>query len=379
MTVMNWPVGQDNAGWPTEPSAMMEPGRVRTWPRGTQVGANAAQRLLSRAVGWWDASFYTPGDRFLRNRGTGSELLDLRLGSSFVANSNDPEFLGVADVGYVWLSGVAGNSLSMTAPATATQFIAYPLNESVATTTGVASGGATFTFSTVGAWRKIELLDVANVVLDTIDCDAIATGATTSFQSVQNQTVTVNRSTGGRKSVAMPSRWNGGRACFLFGTDDYLECLDTWQHQMLNFSQNQSFSLLAVAREWPNAMDQRPYIRKDGGQQYALDTQGNHPIIDSRVEIAFPGRSTGGSFTYGDGQVLIGVLNRSSEVLRLNTNVSFAGTKGLGQVNPANSFFVGYNRSVNVFKTFEFTAAAVWRRALTADEIATISRHYTGA
>ena len=110
--VTDWPSGSANAGWPQEPSAMLMPGRVEGWPAGTQRAANAAERLLSQAVAWWDVGQYRDGDRFLRNRGTGGELLDLRLGSSIVANSNDPLYLAPEDRGYVYLPGVAGNNLT---------------------------------------------------------------------------------------------------------------------------------------------------------------------------------------------------------------------------------------------------------------------------
>ena len=370
MQIAGWPTGNVNAGQAPEPSAMMEPGRVRGWPRGTQVGANAAQRLLSRAVGWWDASFYTPGDRFLRNRGTGSELLDLRLGSSFAPNSNDPLFLAPEDRGYVYLPGVAGNSLSMTAPATATQFIAYPLDQSTATTTGAATGGATFTFSTVGSWRRIELLDASNVVLDTIDCDVITTGSATSFLSVGNQTVTINRSTTGRKAVAMPSRWNGGRPCFLFGTDDYMEVQDTWQHQMLNFRQGDSLTVLAAYRAPSFTANQQVLSKGATGAGYNLRSGAGTPAngIGSAGADPFVLRSAGLS--------VHAVVCTPDRVTAVVNSVS-ASTETYPPVNLSNadSFRIGRSSGV-VYQDFEFTAAAVFRRALTADDIALITRHY---
>jgi hypothetical protein len=53
-------------------------------------------------------------------------------------------------------------------------------------------------------------------VLD-VDTSVITTGAATSFTAVTGQTVTINRSTSGRKSVAVT------QPTWLFGTDDYME------------------------------------------------------------------------------------------------------------------------------------------------------------
>ena len=53
-------------------------------------------------------------------------------------------------------------------------------------------------------------------VLD-VDTSVITTGAATSFTAVTGQTVTINRSTSGRKTVAVT------QPTWLFGTDDYME------------------------------------------------------------------------------------------------------------------------------------------------------------
>jgi len=53
-------------------------------------------------------------------------------------------------------------------------------------------------------------------VLD-VDTSVLKTGAETSFTALTGQTVTINRSTSGRKTVAVT------QPCWLFGTDDYME------------------------------------------------------------------------------------------------------------------------------------------------------------
>jgi hypothetical protein len=110
LATIGWPSGTDT-GWPSEPRNML-PGRIEGYPQGSQRSANTAERLLSQAVGWWDAAAYREGDRMLRNRGVAGELLDLQLGSSDrVATTNDPLFLAPEESGYVYLPGVNGNVL----------------------------------------------------------------------------------------------------------------------------------------------------------------------------------------------------------------------------------------------------------------------------
>ena len=77
-------------------------------------------------------------------------------------------------------------------------------------------------------------------VLD-IDTSVISTGAATSFNALTGQTVTVNRSTSGRKAVAVVA------PCWLFGTDDYMEVPD---NDLLDFAATDSFTVVAAVRKW---------------------------------------------------------------------------------------------------------------------------------
>jgi hypothetical protein len=298
----------------------MLPGRIEGYPQGSQRSANTAERLLSQAVGWWDAAAYRDGDRLLRNRGVAGELLDLQLGSSDrVATTNDPLFLAPEDTGYVYLPGSVGDFLSVpdenalditgdidirariardnwTSPHAAiiakwsesssrsfffrvenntgrlnlfwtpdgtfassivkTSSVAptvangaslwvrvtldvdngasgndvkfFTSNDGVnwtqlgttVTTAGVTSifagtdpvriGRAVNTISFNGKVYAAQIWDGiegsgGTKVLD-IDCDVITDGSATSFTAVTGQTVTINRSTSGRKAVAVPSR-----------------------------------------------------------------------------------------------------------------------------------------------------------------------------
>lgn len=88
------------------------PGGRGGWAGRATRGTSEAEEILAGAVGWWDASRYYPGERWLRNLGQGGPDLDMRFGSNVRPNSNDPLYLAPEQRGYVYMPGVAGNTLS---------------------------------------------------------------------------------------------------------------------------------------------------------------------------------------------------------------------------------------------------------------------------
>lgn len=490
--VTDWPSGSGNAGWPQESTGMLMPGRVQGWPAGTQRAANAAERLLSQAVAWWDVGQYRDGDRFLRNRGTGGELLDLRLGSSIAPNSNDPKFLAVENRGYVYLPGVTSNFLlvpdeaalditgdidirvlavpdSYTPSAVnsllrktgasvnvdasygfaldTTGTLRFLLSTDGITNTGFNStasvpdnngplwlrttrdatageikfftsqDGATWTqlgttvtgvttsamFSGAGAvrigagsgagsqsfggkiYQAIVYSDLTetNKVLD-IDCDAITSGAATSFAALTGQTVTINRSATGRKCVAVPRR---GQPVFLLGTDDYMEVQDVWQHGLLGFQQGQPLTALVVARQHGftasgtlmakmfagGAAANVGWIVRNGAgtpatgfMELADGTNLEQNVTASRapgaLNVLVAVRDSDNAFIYSNGQTTVS---------------SPDGTKGLTLYNSLPVRIGNVSGSGAAYADMEFYTAAIFRRALTAVEIKTISDYMT--
>ncbi len=96
-------------------------------------------------------------------------------------------------------------------------------------------------------------------VLD-VDTSVLKTGAETSFTVLTGQTVTINRSTSGRKTVAVT------QPCWLFGTDDYMEVNNRYM------SSGTYLYLPGVASNNATAPDSA-----------ALDITGD---IDARVKVA---------------------------------------------------------------------------------------------
>jgi hypothetical protein len=400
--LLAWPTGSVNAGWPSEPRNMF-PGMVTGWPSGSQRAAsNPAERLLSQAVGWWDAASYRDGDRLLRNRGVAGDLLDLQLGSSDrVATTNDPLFLAPEDRGYVYLPGVTVNFMRVPDENALdiTGDIDIRVKVALADWTPAGVTGLVSKWLTTGNQRSYSFRVNTNGALRLdVDCDAITDGSATSFQAVTGQTVTINRSTGNRKSVAVPRRNGGGRSLFLLGGDDYMEVMGNWQHQLLNFEQQDSFTVIAVLRTWLNQADNQAIISKSDPSfiTYRLDTTANissgSNTLYRFVARDFPNELGGNALLHESGGTVpfgslgfvafsfrrgtLSTMHRlvsGSEPVRIpNANAQF-----LRSLKPTGSMIVGRQfGSTAHYINMEFTAAAVFRRALTPDEIKTINDYY---
>jgi len=495
--VSGWP-DVDHArtphGWQL-PSGIMPARTGVPWPRGVVGRASSeAESILATAVGWWDAAWYD-GSRFLRNRGVAGELLDLRLGSSLVANSNDPLFLAPEETGYCYLPGVSSNYLSIadnrsgtastwqvsalvnngqqaasvlysrasgaaalmgavmqssgsnvrprlqwmdgtntqrTTAAAATNplpggmtWVRFTLDASGANTVATfesapASGVEPTSWTTVvtesftgvtgitipsvnarvgdlayttgnpfagSIYRVIERID-GTTVLD-VDCDALTTGAATSFTATTGQTVSIVRSASGRKTVAMPAKGKGGRACFLLGTDDYLECQGNWQHGLLNFPQGDSFTVLAVVRQWATPASNAIIVAKTNVDNGGIgwNYQNNATVTSRRVYVndgttGFGSFATTPTYSYGVVNAEGFVVNRLTNSMYAFVNGSAGTSTSIATIKSmAGSRFpmrIGRRSgAAGDYADAEFIAAAVFRRALTPREIKVLSDYYT--
>lgn len=216
-------------------------------------------------------------------------------------------------------------------------------------------------------------------VLD-VDTSVITAGTATSFTELSSNaaTVTINRSTSGRKTVAVVS------PVHLFGTDDYWEIAD---NALLDFTASQSFTIVAVHRPWATQGTNDVLAAKKanttattagwsltGGSSTALQGQGQ--IGDgTKGTTAVSASRTAGALT-----VTATVRNVSADTLTTYLNgtagtpVSDATTASL-----ANSEVVRIGRLSGAGTEYldaELFAVAVFRRALSASEIASITSYY---
>jgi hypothetical protein len=257
---------------------------------------------------------------------------------------------------------------------------------SIANVTAPLEIGSGFSGSSNPASGKFYRVIVRNGIGGTTVFDAdfttgITSGAQTTFteSSANAATVTINRATSGRKSVAVT------RPILLFGTDDYLEVAD---NDLLDFAASDSFTVVAIQRVWATQSTARSLIAKKADstaatQGWALSS-GSTTALQGQMQV---GDATNGvtsvsaSRTNGTLQVISGVRNTATDTVTTWLN-NTAGTSITDTTTStsANAEVMRIGRLSGAgtgYADMELVAAAVWRRALNANEIATIVNRYT--
>jgi len=211
----------------------------------------------------------------------------------------------------------------------------------------------------------------------------ITSGAQTSFteSSSNAATVTINRATSGRKAVAVV------RNVLLLGTDDYLAGPN---NALLKFGASQDFTMLVVGRLWD--VSSSTYMSLIGNRENIPTTSPTGVELGLNFPIAGQSAGTIGIVTTPyNANTMAGVAGRL-DVIGVQRDVSggrnFRNNALSPYVNPAgyygdtggSTFYVGarYTPPAN-FSDFELVAAAVFRRVLTANEIAAIVAYYNAS
>ena len=218
-------------------------------------------------------------------------------------------------------------------------------------------------------------------VLD-IDTSVITSGGATTFTALTGQTVTIERSTSGRKTVAVTT------PVWLLGTDDQLLVPgSTTGSRAVDFNNNDSFTVLAVIRQWATPTSNGTYLSKYdvvGGFGYLISRQttgANNRLVIETPNISIVATSVAAAS--GSFATIVGIRNTTTNTITSQTNTT-AGTavtdttnRNLTTVAPLS---VG-RRGIGVagsatYQDFEFVAAAVFRRVLSAPEITTLRTYY---
>ena len=213
---------------------------------------------------------------------------------------------------------------------------------------------------TSGRIYRAQILNGINgtTVLD-VDARYAKTGDT-SFNAATGQTVTVN----GDASVVESA---------------YASALD--------FGADDSFTVVSVIRQWETPISSRSFLSKssfsgpfDGYVVRTLTTsQEIQAIVDDGPNSA--GSTTTSSPTAGILRPVGMIVNRSSQTLIAYTNNLLGGSSSITTVGSlANSYplRIGrYGAGFVAYQDFEFIAAIVIRRALTAVEIAALNNYFT--
>lgn len=237
----------------------------------------------------------------------------------------------------------------------------------------VNSGGSQ---AVAGKVYRAQILDGIDgtTVLD-VDTSVISSGSATSFTALTGQTVTINRSTSGRKSVAVVS------PVWLFGTDDYMEVAD---NALLNFDASDDFTLLACVRTWNTPVNNQRYVSKfDVGTLIGYDLRNNGTtqngiavVGDGATKSDVAVASSSGTFRlYGF------VVDRSLDTLTAFTDSAFATTptslSGVASFQNNQPLRIGVRSDAgSSYADAEIASVALFRRALTQQELSEITSYY---
>jgi hypothetical protein len=300
-----------------------------------------------------------------------------------------PGFVGVASTVPTGLADGATSWVRVTISPSTGQVKFYLSPDGVAwtqlgTTVAIGTGSLTNSASDVqfgttggsymaaGKFYRAQILNGIDgtKVLD-VDTSVLTSGAATSFTATTGQTVTINRSTSGRKSVAVVS------PCWLFGTDDYMEVAS---QPLIDFGATDSFTMLAVVRQWNTPGTDRVLwkgLNTTGplwGLNITSSTELNLQLTDGT------NYTTGNvAITTGAISVLAGIVNRSTGIGNSIVNNAYSTNKdvsGMGSLANSEVMRVGVAATGANYADMELIAVAVFRRALTSTEITTISNYY---
>jgi hypothetical protein len=234
-------------------------------------------------------------------------------------------------------------------------------------------------------YRAMVLDGIGGTTIVDIDCAAITSGSATSFTATVGGTCTVDRTTSGRKT-ALVGGWAGGGSLFLFGTDDYLHIAD---HADLDFTASDSFTLLTCHRAWGTLGTNDVLLAKKANTTAATTgwslTAGSSTAAQGQGQIGDGTNGTtavSGSRTAGALSTTITVRNVTADTLTTyldgtaGTPVTDATT---GTLANSEAMRVGRLSGAGTeYADMELVAAAIWRRALTVDEIDVVLAYLTG-
>lgn len=272
--------------------------------------------------------------------------------------------LAPTTVAYVRLPGVAGNTVACTAPALVTQFEAVPLGGG-SSTTGAATGGAAFSFSTAGSWERVRLKNVGGDTLAEFvpPNDEGATGVTDAYSVAW----TINRSTGATYKTEVVAPGTGSR--LLNGTSDFGEVAN-----LAGLNASDSFTVFALARQLANQPTSAIVAKKDNlaaGAGYALYhlSPSNGLIVADGTNVA----TRTSTPTLGELGFLAGIRNTANDTLAVHYNgTTLATTADPTTTTLANSSTLRVGRlsgSGTSYANMRLYAWGVFPGALTSAEL----------
>lgn len=224
-------------------------------------------------------------------------------------------------------------------------------------------------------YRAQVLSGIGGTVVFDANMSVLTSGTQTTFteSSSNAATVTVNRSTTGRKTVLVIRQ-----PVWLFGTDDYMEIPD---NASLDFTDTQSFTVLAVARVFgtvsanTRVVDKMDNVALNGWALMLDATPRAQATMNGTSYLATP---TSATITLGAMSVLGMQRDATVPDLRalLNTVLGTASTVTRPDVSNAQTVRIGVDRGTLNPLAAELAAVAIFRRVLTAAELQQIVTYY---
>jgi len=288
-------------------------------------------------------------------------------------------------------NGLLGNDVKFFTSNDGTSWTQLGSTVTTALTTSIFSGtalvtlgilGNLFTSPSAGKFYRGQVLNGIDgtTVLD-IDTSRLTSGGDTTFTAVTGQTVTINRHTSQKKSVAVTT------PVWLFGTDDVLIVPGSATgSKAVDFSNNDTYTALVVFRTWPTNGTFRGILAKfqNPGSSllgYICWIGTNSINFQFNVNDGINAVARGFTFTSGIANVVGGVFNRFTN----KTNAVFP-TGAIGNVVTSISdigtfvntgvLTVGGRGPGSSNVDMEFVAAAIWRRPLSQAELLTLRTYY---
>lgn len=322
--------------------------------------------VFKRAVALWRAGVYD---------GTLDALLDLsgnglhaRLGSAVGADTNDPLRLQYAGAKCAYFPGSAGNQMSVPRPVASVDYtITYhdgTTDTGNSTADPLLFGGTDVKFAGLKV-RSIRLNNNSGgALVGFIDFNLTAEPYAT-YVDPQANTWTFARSATGRKLSVVD------RDLLQLGTDDYLEVADS---PLLSFGAGQPLTVFAAFRQYATPNNFGQYIAKASALSvgYHLESHGTNLRTYS-----FASDGTNTSQGYAGAGLYVSGTSIAAATIRSASGITSAWRSGItasilgnitGDLSNTAPLRIGRG-GTGSYQDFEFFGAAVFREALTADDL----------
>ena len=193
------------------------------------------------------------------------------------------------------------------------------------------------------------------------------------YAATTGETWTLNRSASGRKLAVVD------RDLFLLGTDDYFEVADS---PLLNFGDGQSFTIAIACRQYATQANFGRYIDKlpatnIGWSLLNNGTTAAHYAATNGTSGTVGTSGNANPTTPGVAQLLAATLGNST--LRSSTNGVIIGgisASGIGSLINTDVLRIGRRVGGTNYADFEFLGAAIFREALSADQLRRLAREF---